>query len=352
MSRVLDCEKTKDLLTEVFRRSGLKTEEAAIVAENLVTAEMRGVRSHGILQTANYSKWMRQGIINCNAEIKDLQGGPCTLAIDADYAPGAVAGRYAMQRTIQKAKMNGVSMTTVKNGTHFGMAAFYAMEALKEGLIGLAFTSAGRLVAPFGGYGRELGTNPICIAVPAFKERPLVFDGATSTAAFNKLFYARTEGKKIPLDWAVDSAGEPTDDPAEAIDEGALVAFGGYKGYGLSIMVSVMTGLLSGTNIGNNENNNFLKGMRGEGFNFMAVDIGRFVAPEEFKKSVDALIGRLKSAGKKKGVKEIYVPGELEFLQYEKCVKEGIAIDDGVAHDVGETLRELKIEQTLNDCSI
>ncbi len=352
MSIILDCKKIKELLAEIFRKSGLKEEDADIVAENLVTAEMRGVRSHGILQTANYSRWMREGIINCHARIKELQGGICTLAIDADYAPGSVVGRYAMQRTIQMAKMNGIGMTTVKNGTHFGMAAFYAMDALKEGMIGMAFTSAGRLVAPFGGFGRELGTNPICIAVPASEERPLVYDAATSTVAFNKLFYARTEGKKIPLDWAVDSVGEPTDDPATAIDEGALVAFGSYKGYGLSIMVNVMTGLLSGTNSGTNENDNFLRGMRGEGFNFMAIDISRFVDTEDFKKSVDHLVRRLKNAGRKQDVKEIYVPGELEFLQYEKSKREGILIDDGVEHVVTEILRELKIQRTLYDCNI
>lgn len=348
MSLLVDSEKTKKLISLIFEKSGLNKESSNIVAENLIQAEMRGIRSHGLVQVANYSTFMRNGKINTNPNIKLISESDSTTAFDADFAPGAVAGLHAMKKTIEKAKKSGVAVSTVKNATHFGFAAFYAQEALKENLIGMAFTSSGLLVAPFGGHERVLGTNPICIAVPAKKERPVIFDAATSNAAYNKSFFAYTEGRKIPLDWGMNPQGEATEDPKDiVIDGGALFPFGGYKGYGLGLIVYLITSVLSGSSIV--KENDAINEIPGKiGYNFAAIDISKFVDVEDFKQTVDLAVNRLKKSKKNDEVERIYVPGEIEADLYDKAKQEGLLLYDGVISEITRTLKELKITESLD----
>ncbi len=350
MSIRVDSQKIKQLVTRIFEKSGAKSEEAATVADNLVQAEMRGIRSHGLVQVANYSKLMRSGKINCSADIKIIRESESTLSIDADHAPGSVAGKYAMARTIEKARKNGVAISTVKNATHFGFAAYYAMDALAENFIGLSFTSTGLGVAPFGGFEKMLGTNPICVAVPAGKERPVVFDAATSNAAFNKCFFAYTEGRKIPSDWALDKDGKPTTDPADVVTGGgALLPFGGYKGYGLGLIVFIITTLLSGTSVIDDDGGKVTENTKKVAYNFAAIDISRFTDVKDFKENLDVSIRRLKNSKKLPGTQEIYISGEIEFNLAEKAEKEGLEIFDGVESEINRTLRELGFTETVSD---
>jgi len=353
MSITVDSKKIHSLLTEIFETSGLTHEEALTVAENLVQAEMRNIRSHGLVQTANYSRFIQEGKFKSNAQIKIISEGPSTLAIDADHAPGSVAGKYAMARTIEKARKNGVAITTVKNGTHFGYAAYYAKEALPENFIGLAFTSTGPVVAPFGGVQRLLGTNPICVAVPAGHERPVIFDAATSNQAYNKVFFAYTEGRQIPDDWGLDKDGNTTTDPKDIVeDKGALLPFGGYKGYGLSFIVFILTTLLSGTSIQESSQDKVSENTRKISYNFAAIDISRFTDIKSFKENLDYSIKQIKESRKRPGVEEIFVPGEIEFNNYEKAEKEGLLIYDGVEKMINDTLKNLKIDKSLNDIRV
>ena len=348
MSLLVDSEKTKKLISLIFEKTGLNKESSNIVAENLIQAEMRGIRSHGLVQVANYSTFMRNGKINTNPNIQLISESDYTTAFDADFAPGAVAGLHAMKKTIEKAKKSGVAVSTVKNATHFGFAAFYAQEALKENLIGMAFTSSGLLVAPFGGHERVLGTNPICIAVPAKKERPVIFDAATSNAAYNKSFFAYTEGRKIPLDWGMDPQGKATDDPTDIVKNGgALFPFGGYKGYGLGLIVYLITSVLSGSSIV--KENDAINEIPGKiGYNFAAIDISKFVDVEDIKQTVDLAVNRLKKSKKNDEVERIYVPGEIEADLYDKAKQEGLLLYDGVISEITRTLKELKITESLD----
>ena len=349
MSIIVDSIKIQDLISLIFVRSGLKESDARTVADNLVQAEMRGIRSHGLVQVANYSTYMRNGKINCNANISVISESAGTIAFDADKAPGSVAGLYAMKKTIEKAKANGVAVSTVKNATHFGFAAYYAREAVKENLIGLAFTSSSLLVAPFGGFERSLGTNPICVAIPADKERPVIFDAATSNAAYNKSFFAYTEGRKIPADWGMDNKGNETTDPADIVKNGgALLPFGGYKGYGLGFIVYLLTAVLAGSAIGKKSDGSIFEDAGKVGYNFAAIDVSRFSALEDFKKTVDLSVSRLRNSKKKAGTERIYVPGEIESELYEKAKTEGLLLYDGVASEITRTINELGITESLD----
>jgi len=258
-----------------------------------------------------------------------------------------------MQKTIEKAKKNGVAISVVKNGTHFGFAAYYAMDALPENFIGLAFTSTGNTVAPYGGFDKVLGTNPICVVVPAGSERPIIFDAATSNVAYNKCFFAYTEGKSIPDNWAISENGSVTTNPADVVERnGALLPFGGYKGYGLDLIVFIITTLLSGTSVLEGVENSSAENTKKISFNFAAIDISRFTNVDDFKKNVDISIKRIKDSRKCPGVEEIFIPGEIEFNTYEKSKKYGLEIFSGVYNKITETLNELGIEKKLEDTKI
>ncbi|MGN0513796.1 MAG: Ldh family oxidoreductase [Lachnospiraceae bacterium] len=350
MSVIIEYQKIESILIEIFIASGISKEYAQIVANNLVTAEMRGVKSHGLVQTRNYSLFMRNGKINVKPDIRVIREYPSVTAFDADYAPGSVAGKLAMKKTIEKAKETGIAMSTVKNGTHFGIAAYYAMDALKENMIGLAFTNSAPMAAPYGGYARELGTNPICVAVPAKKHRPIVFDAATTVAAFNKIFFALTEKNNIPDTWALDGAGNVTTNPGDVIGTdgllGALLPFGGYKGYGLAVIVNVLTAVLSGCGLKADGSTEYVDNV---GFNFAAIDISKFTDFDEFTANIDLMIERLKNSKKRPGFEKILVPGEPEFDKYDASKREGILILDGVENAINTTLAELNINKELAD---
>ena len=274
---------------------------------------------------------MKKGAINCSAKTDLISESESTLAFDANFAPGAVSGFFAMKKTIEKAKKSGIAVATVKNASHFGFAAYYALQAVKEDLIGFAFTSSGLMVAPFGGFERVLGTNPICVAVPAKSERPVVFDSATSNAAYNKSFFAYTEHRPIPEDWGLTPEGKSTTDPADIVKNGgALLPFGSYKGYGLAFIVHILTSILSGSAARFNEEEKLFEDTKKIGFNFAVLDISRFTDLSIFKDLVDLSIRRIKSSRKQDGIPEIYVPGEIEWKQYEKSQKEGLLLYEKV----------------------
>lgn len=338
MAIVLKYVDAQKMVTDIFLKAGYSEEYAPLVADNLIEAELRGVRSHGLVQVKPYVERFRAGEI-CNAKPELLQESAATAVVDGHFAPGVISGIYGMNLAIQKAEENGIGVAVVRNGTHFGMAYYYARMALKHNMIGLAFTNAGAFVAPYGGIRRELGTNPICVAVPAGRHDPIVFDAATSEAAFNKLFFAATENRKVPKGWAMDENGDDTENPEEGMN-GALYPFGGYKGYGLAVMVNILTGLLSGASLAYDENGNMQENIDNVGYNFAAIDISKFQDVDKFKQLVDIFADRLKNSEKKKGVQEILLPGEPEFRNARKARKEGMLLYDGVYGNLIELQKE------------
>ncbi len=234
----------REFCQEVFAALGVAAEDAQTVADNLVEAELRGVKSHGVAKVKEYAHKLETKVFNARPAIKIIREGVANLAVDGDFGLGAVTGKWAMVRCLAKAQNSGIAFATVTKGRHFGMAAFYSMMALPMDMIGIALCNSGPIMTVYGGTSRVLGTNPISIAVPADKEYPLVFDGATSQAAFNRIIAAEREQRDIPPGWAVDQAGQPTVNAGEA-RQGAVIPFGGYKGSGLAVIVEVLSGILS-----------------------------------------------------------------------------------------------------------
>jgi uncharacterized oxidoreductase len=241
----------------ILQAAGTPEEEANIVSERLVAANLAGHDSHGILQLPIYIDRIKRGHIRPGAPIEILDETPTTARIDGNWGFGFVVSTRATKLAIEKAKAHNVAAVTVFHQGHVGRLCDYCVMAAREGFIAFMTSDSGRaskLVAPFGGRARRLGTNPLCLAIPSDLEGPIFIDMATSSAAGNKLLLARRRGEQIPPGWIVDKDGNPTTDPNAFYEGGAILPLGspllGYKGYGLSFMVEMFSGILTGLGFG------------------------------------------------------------------------------------------------------
>lgn len=340
MPKVIAAVNLRRMVADVLAKLGVDTGHAAVVADVLVAADLRGIESHGVARLPIYCKRIKAGAINTRPSIRVLNETPTTAIVDADNGLGHVAAKTAMELCIRKARENGVAMVGVRNSNHFGIGAYYAMMAAQHGMIGFAATNASPLMAPFGGSSAMLGTNPFSVAIPAGKELPVVLDMATSLVARGKIEVCLREGKKIPLDWALDRNGKPTDDPAEAL-KGTLLPLGGHKGYGLAMVVDLLSGLLTGAAyldaVGSLFGN--LSKPQNVGHLLMAVDVERFMPRQEFESRIDEYIRSVKASPRAQGVAEIFIPGEIEFRATRERLARGIPLKDEVVGELHELLK-------------
>src|SRR5918996_3262150 len=252
----VDHQKLKRFVGSAFEKLGVPKDDAEIAATVLVMADLRGVDTHGVLRfspTTWYVKWLREGSMTPTPNIHVVTENGSTALMDGDAGMGMVIGHRAMELAIQKGKSSGVGMVGVRNSRHFGMSAYYAMQALPHDMIGIAMTNASRQVVPTFGREAKFGTNPLALAAPVLEELPFVLDMATNTAAAGKLELAARLGKAIPSGWALDENAEETTDPRVAQKARRLLPLGGsrdsgsYQGYGLAILVGGLFGGVNGT---------------------------------------------------------------------------------------------------------
>jgi L-2-hydroxycarboxylate dehydrogenase (NAD+) len=328
-------EELKAYTVRFFEHFGISKEEAKIVADVLVTADLRGVHSHGLGRLHRYyGNRLRAGLIDPRASIRLIKQTPATLVFDAGNGMGQVAACRAMTACIDKAQDIGVTLATVRNSNHFGIAGYYAMMALEHNMIGISLTNSQPLIAPTYGRTRILGTNPIAVAVPAGQEDPYVLDMATSIVPMGKITLYEEKGEDIPFGWGMDQTGNVTRDPKAVQEGGSLLPLGGtadmrgYKGYGLSLLVDILSGILSGaaygTGIGSPAST--APPPLNIGHFFMAIQIDAFRQTMHFKSDMDGLIAQLKGAPKAPGKDRIYIHGEKEFEQMRQNTHSGIPL--------------------------
>lgn len=360
---IVQAEALKDFCRRVFVRLGVPEEDAVITADVLVTADLRGISSHGVARMRRYVNGIKSGMMKVRPQVKVVHETPTTAVIDAGAGLGQPVSYRAMQRAIEKAREYGVGFVAVRNSNHYGIAGYYAMMALEHDFIGISSTNAAVLVVPTFGRSAMLGTNPISIAVPAGEERPFVLDMATSTVPRGKLEVYNRLGKPIPLGWATDEKGHPTTDPGLVLKNllerrgggllplgGAGEEMGGHKGYGLALAVEIFCGVLAGAAYADlvypkDEQGRPLPSRIGHFFG--AIRIDAFRPLEEFKASMDDLIRRLKNSPKAEGQTRIYIHGEKEFEAAEKYAREGIPLHTKVVQDLKDIAREVGVEYTL-----
>jgi LDH2 family malate/lactate/ureidoglycolate dehydrogenase len=343
-SPVVAAESLTRFCADCFLKLGLSQADAELTARSLVWASLRGVDSHGLVLMKEYAERISLGSIDPRSAYTIISETATTGLIDAAGGVGQVAGFRAMSLAMEKASQAGVGVVGVRNSNHFGAAAFYSQLAVERNMIGLASTNAPPTMAPWGGKARLLGTNPLSIAVPAGAYPALVLDMATSASAWGKVFIAMQQGKKIPLTWVLDKNGEPTDDPAIALDDGLIQPLGGYKGYGLSLMLEILTGVLTGSAFSSHIPawNNKDQPLRC-GHLLAAVRIDCFLSVEVFHTRMEELVALMKNGPVAAGSDRIYVPGEIEFETERQRREQGIPLHSALEQDLTTLGRELGI---------
>jgi uncharacterized oxidoreductase len=341
-------ERLREIAAQLLQSAGASRDEAEIVARHSMGANLAGHDSHGIIQIPTYIDRMRQGHIVPGAPFDIVRETPTTTVVDGNWGFGYVVSERAMQMTIDKAESVGVGAATVYSQGHVGRVADYPIMAAKAGMIGVMTADSGRApksVAPFGGRDARLGTNPICIAMPSNLEGPLFLDMATSAVAGGKLTVAAARGRSIPEGWLLDAEGNPTTDPTDLHKGGVMLPLGGpegHKGYGLSVMVEILSGILTGLGFAHDPS-----GRHNDGC-FMAVfKVEAFRPLDEFKQDVTDLAAYLKSSRPSKGSTEVYYPGELEHLRTQRLLKEGISVEESTWERLTDMAKELGVDEKL-----
>jgi ureidoglycolate dehydrogenase (NAD+) len=342
-----DFEKLKGFVVGTLERVGVTSEAAQIVAEVLVTTDMRGVRTHGTRQLRGYVRQILAGGMIPNAAIEILNEGPTWAIVDAHAGLGVVAAYKSMQMAICKARGSVVGMVGVRNSNHFGATGYYAMLCAKENMIGLAMTNGDPTMSAPGSAGRVLANNPLAYAVPASGEVPVALDIALSVVAGVKVHQAAREGRLVPKGWIIDKKGAPTTNPADFEEGGAHVPIGGYKGFGLALMVEILAGVMTGAGITNEVTSFVQQPARPSnvGHFFMAIDVGRLIPMDVFRARVGKLVDEIKSSPKAKGIERIYLPGEMEHEEEEQARIDGIVLDETTMSNLRALAEDLGIEK-------
>lgn len=354
----LRAEVLQDFATACFTAVGMTAADAALVADSLLAAELRGVTSHGLVRLPVYLANLKDGLVDPTARPTLVADGPTVAVLDGRRAMGQVASKLGMELAIERARANGIAAVAVRNSNHFGAGAYWAMLALPHQMIGIAMTNGAVAMAPTGGVTPLLGNNPLAVASPAGRELPIVLDMAMTMVARGWIKLAALRGQSLPDGWALDAKGRPTNDPNAALD-GSLLPVGGYKGYGLSIVVELLTAVLSGAALGPAlENMGFTAGSQGEerrtpahevggsgtGHFFAALDIARFMPLDEYTRRVDALIQTMKLSELAEGASGILLPGERELLTERTRRAEGITITPELAEQLEAAARLTGLE--------
>lgn len=324
---IVQVEPLRRFCTAAFESAGVSSEDAALVTDTLLEADLRGVHSHGVWWVPVYIRRIHAGGLKPRPKLKVVRETVSMLLLDADSGMGQVASIAAMQQAIQKAKSTGVGVATVRNSNHFGAAAYYALLAAKENMIGFATTDAEPIMAPWGGAQAVVGNNPLAYAIPVNEAFTLVLDMAQSVVAWGKIFLAAQRGEKIPATWALNPTGKPTEDPQAAM-AGLLQPVGGYKGYGLATVMEILSSVISGATFGlrmplfSNDS-----ATQGFGHFFTVLDISQFMPLPEFQERMAMLVAEHRNVPLAQGVERIYLPGEIEHQKREQRLKTGIPLE-------------------------
>ena len=341
----------------VFQKIGCSDEQADTATQSLLSADLRGVDSHGVARLSGYVRLWEVKRVNAKPAIKVIHETPSTAVVDGDSGLGLVVAPFAMKVAIEKAKQVGTGWVSVQNSNHFGIAAQHAMMALEHDMIGIAMTNASPLVAPTFSIDKMLGTNPICVAAPAGNEPPFVADLATTTAANGKLEILQRKNLETPDGWVQDIEGHSSNDPHILKKGGALLPLGGdrehgsHKGYALGAIVDIFSALLSGANYApwvppfpayvpmpSQQPG------KGIGHFLGALRIDAFRPAADFKKDMDHWIQGFRACRTIPGEEKVLVPGDPEREMEAERMQHGISLLESVVKDLKDVGSKLGVE--------
>jgi len=321
----------------VLRAAGATSEESRSVADALVEANLEGHDSHGVVRIPEYVGWMEKKLINIGARLDVVDEADAFAVMDGNWGWGQVVGRQAMDIAIQKASRSGAVTIAVRQCCHLGRVGDYPLRAARAGMAAIMFVNthgAGKLVTPWGGRERRLSTNPIAIAIPRASSPPILVDIATCAIAGGKVRIAYNSKKAVPTGCILDAKGLPTTDPAAFFGppQGALLPFGGHKGFALSLACDILAGAISGAGCSRPE-----AARVGNSFLATLVDVGQLRERARFDQDVDRLVEYVKSSKLAEGFAEILIPGEPERRERERRERDGIPVDEESWRQIRET---------------
>jgi len=310
----------REIVERLFEKMGVPGDDCRLAADVLVSADLRGVESHGVSNMLRkYIRDYKAGRINPTPTWRIIRESPATASIDCDAGLGIIMAPKAMKIAIEKAKKIGISMVTLKNSGHMGMVSYYAMQALTHDMIGVAMTSSPPEMVPTFGAEPRLGTNPIALAAPAATEAPFVYDAATTVISSNKVGLAKRLGVKLPGGWVAQSDGTPIMEEVNPnisgyegrthpslLPLGGIRELGSHKGYGLACVVEILSGILTGGGY------SALEGRSGYTHSVAAYNIKSFMDPAEFKQTMDEWLRTLKSTKPAPGHARVFYAGQQE----------------------------------------
>ena len=324
-----------DMASGLFEAAGLRSEDARVVGDDLVRANLRGIDSHGVSRIPMYLERLRRGLVTARPDIKVEQVAGAVSLVDGDNGMGFLASHRAMDEAVSLAGRSGIGLVGVRRSTHFGMGALYALQAIEAGYISMIFTNSSPAIPMWGGRTTFLGASPIAAGIPGGKRAPYVMDMAMTVIARGKIRLASMRGEAIAPGLALDKEGHPTTD-ATAAFEGVCLPFGGVKGSVLATLMDLMAGAFTGANFGGDVKSLYFdhSGPQDVGHLFFAIKPDLFMRLDDFEARMDEYVDRIKALPRAAGVDEVMMPGEPEQRREDERRRTGLPITDNVVTDL------------------
>jgi LDH2 family malate/lactate/ureidoglycolate dehydrogenase len=342
MTRVFSPAGLAHFSEEIARAAGFESEDAKILSQSLIDAELRGIGSHGLVHLPMHIEELERGLLNPKPNIQTVKDAGATMVLEGDFGLGQKLAIHATDLAVERAARFGTAIVGVRNSGSFGVAGYYPLRAAAKGMIGFSLQNTAPHLAPPGGVDALIGNNPFAFAVPT-GDVPIVLDIACSSVARANLIMAAKNKEKIPLDWAIDPQGKPTDDPEQALI-GALLPFAGHKGYGIAFVLGLLSGPLLGLDDRTFTRTMYFPRPKGYGVIVAAIDISHFVDRSVFQTYVQDWIGRLRSARVAPNADPIRFPGERSHQLKKMRERDGIALTSPVVNDLVALARKFKCE--------
>jgi LDH2 family malate/lactate/ureidoglycolate dehydrogenase len=333
-SQRVDPQRLSDFAAAVYGQAGVPEDDARLLADTLVQADLWGHSSHGVMRLGWYLARLRTGAMQAVTKPEFVIDGGAIAVIDGHHGIGQVLAARAADEAIARAKAHGIAAVGVRNSNHFGTAMYYTLRAARAGCVALLSTNASPAMAPWGGREKRVGNNPWSIAAPGGRHAPLVLDIANTTVARGKVYLARQKHEPIPAGWAMDAQGRPTTDAQAAID-GLILPLAQHKGYVISVMMDLLSGVLTGSGFGTAVKGPYQADEASHcGHLMIAIDIAAMLPLAEFEARVDQLVAELKSTPLAPGFDEVFHPGEPEARSDARLRAEGLDLAPDTVADL------------------
>src|ERR1700760_4097993 len=343
----IDPDKLRDFATAIYAAAGMQHSDARLCADTLVQADLWGHQSHGVMRLSWYAARLKAGVCNPKAQPEFVVDAGGLALINGHDAMGQVLAARAAQEAVRRAKAHGIAAVGIRNSNHFGTALYFTLRAARQGCVAFLATNASPAMAPWGGRQKIVGTNPWSWACPAGKHAPMVLDIANTGVARGKIYLAKQKGQRIPEGWAINAAGAPTTDPAEAI-EGIILPMAQHKGYAIALMMDMLSGVLTGSGIGAEVAGPYQAERRSRAGQFMiAVNIEAIQPLNEFSARIEELIAQIKAVPLAQGFSEVFYPGEIEARNDATNRSEGLLLPEDTIVDLKKIASAYAIEDLL-----